>query len=584
VYAVGGIGSSSYGFLSSSGIESLVTAAMAYRQQEVDRLESQVDDLEVLQAILDDMDTKLSALDTVAEQLAGLSSSYTFGAAKSVTISDSDILSATASDSASTGQYNVQVTALAKAHSIRSKQYGQTSEALGLSGTFYIGGKASNMVSDTVTDASVTGFGTGTVEEGLTQLGSGDYYVEFRQNDSVWQFRVVDASGDAVAVKYADGTSGTTTGWQDFSDVAGTTFDTGRGLTITFDAEPTASKFIGDAGTPKVTYTAQGAAITVEETDSLADIKSEINAATYADGNGVQASIVDNYLVLTAAEAGAAYAIVGEDSVGTVLQTLELFDGSGAVMHELQAATDATLVINSTLTVTRSRNTGLTDVIDGVTLNLLQEGTTDLTVSTDLSAAQSKVSELLSKFNDVMSYLRSKTGLTETSSGSSSSNPTYSRGALAGDSMFTSLRYTLHNVVLARYDHGSLQDLGIGVNGNTLALEITDQDELTDALSNDMDTVRALLEEVGEALNDLLDPYVESDTDSVIAIRSASVDSQIENYNDRIDDLEERIDRQSDMLREQYYRLQQQLLMAYNRQQEWMVFGGSASAGISTLG
>ncbi|MGQ9553375.1 MAG: flagellar filament capping protein FliD [Anaerolineae bacterium] len=574
------ITSISLGYLSKTNIEALITTAIAYKQKEVTALETQVDTLEVLQGVLTDLNSKFSALDTVAEQLAGLDTTYTFGAARTASLSDSTILSATVSDSASLGAYSIEVTSLAKAHSIRGRSYGQINEALGLSGTFYVGGGTTKQASAQVTDTSVTGFGTADVASGQTQLGSGDYYVEFRQFEGNWQFRLVDAEGTAVAIARADGTSGTTANWQNFSDVASETFDTGRGMTITFAAEPTAAKYIGDAGTPKVSYTAQGAAITVEATHTLSDIKSLINAATYADGNQVQASIVDNSLVLTAAQSGAAHTIIGRDSAGTVLQSLELFDAGGAVMHQLQAATNAGITINGTLTISRSRNTGLTNVIEGLTLNLSKEGSTTLTVATNLIAAENKVKELVSKFNAATSYLRAKMALTEKTTGTNSTNPTYTRGPLAGDGTFMALRSSLYSTIMNRYAHGSLRNLGVEINKDTLALEITDSAALSDALANDMANTTALLHEVGDALNNLLEPFVESDTESVIARRKSGVESSIENYNNRIEDVKERISRDSNRLREQYYSLQQQLLLSLQKQQEWAAF---ASSTMSTI-
>ncbi|NPV07133.1 MAG: flagellar filament capping protein FliD [Anaerolineae bacterium] len=564
-----------FGYLSTSAIESLVAASMQYRQRLVTRIKDDVSQLQVLKGILTDLTAKLSSLNGVAKQLAGFDSTYTFGSAQKVEPGTSGVITASASSAASAGDYSIEVTSLAKAHTIIGRRYGQVDQALGLSGTFYLGGKAASEAAATVINSGVTGFGTGEVAGGQTQLGSGDYYVEFRQSGENWQFRLVDAGGTPVSIGKADGTEGATAAWQPFADVAGSTFDTGRGLTITFGAEPDGARFIGDAGTARVAYSAQGAAISVVATDSLADIKAAINAASYAPGNTITASIVDNQLVLTAAETGAAHAIAGEDTIGSVLQDLELMDAAGNALHQVQAASDACLTINGSIVVTRSRNSSLTDVISGLTLSLVGEGTTTLKVSTDLSAAQNKVSDFVSKFNDAMTYLRAKTALTPSTSTAYGSNPTYTRGALAGDSTFTMLKSRLYQTITARYEGGSLQDLGMAVNGSTMSLEVQDSSKLASALATDFEGTAALLAEVAAALYGVVEPYVGSTTDGILARRSTSVEGEMKAYNKRAAEMSASIEREAQRMREQYYRLQQQYVAALQRQQEWLLFGGS---------
>jgi flagellar hook-associated protein 1 len=68
-----------------------------------------------------------------------------------------------------------------------------------------------------------------------TGLGGGSYSVMTRDNAGVAEFRVVDSSGNPLTVNDVSG-SGTTGGWQALSSVLGTTFDTGRGFAVEFNA------------------------------------------------------------------------------------------------------------------------------------------------------------------------------------------------------------------------------------------------------------------------------------------------------------------------------------------------------------
>jgi flagellar hook-associated protein 2 len=327
-----------------------------------------------------------------------------------------------------------------------------------------------------------------------------------------------------------------------------------------------------------VRYTAQGALISVQAGDSLLDIRDKINAATYAAGNELTASVVDRHLVLAARRTGERFAIRGEDVEGSILASLELLSG-GSPVHELQAAQNALITVNGTLTVSRSRNSGLTDVISGVTLDLLKAGTAELTVGVDLSAAQNKIQELVAKFNDAIGYLRAKTGLTLSSSGGYKENRTYSRGTLYGDSLLAGLRYSLHQVLLARYEHGSLAQLGFSIDGTNMTIRLTDSAALSSALANDFQSVAALVKEVAAAVNSALDPYIEDANESIIARRGADLDKQIGMYDKRVKQMQERLQAEETNLRNQYYRLQQQFVASLQRRQEWLVFGGAGLLG-----
>lgn len=86
------------------------------------------------------------------------------------------------------------------------------------------------------------------------------------------------------------------------------------------------------------TFTVNGQTITLASTDTLADVRDRINAATSAK---VTASIVsvgpsDNVLVLTAQDLGTDIKLA--DTSGTPLQTLGILDSGGNIVNELQAA------------------------------------------------------------------------------------------------------------------------------------------------------------------------------------------------------------------------------------------------------
>ena len=179
-------------------------------------------------------------------------------------------------------------------------------------------------------------------------------------------------------------------------------------------------------------YTAKGATIDVAEDDTLIDIAYNINHATYADGNEITATIVNKQLILSNARSGEGHLIQANDVSGSsVLNDLGILNGT-SFKNVMQTPTSAKFTVND-LEVTRSTNTNLTDVIQGVTINLASDAegkSATITVKADASSEQSTIQGFVTQFNSLQTYLKAKTATTKNSDG------TYTRGALAGDNMF----------------------------------------------------------------------------------------------------------------------------------------------------
>ncbi|KAA3648411.1 MAG: hypothetical protein DWQ07_05295 [Chloroflexi bacterium] len=105
------------------------------------------------------------------------------------------------------------------------------------------GGSASSVANPVVTLDSIDAYGVAAVTAGQTELDSDTYSVVVTGGGA--NFQVQDSDGNAVSV--SDGAGGWTSAAQAIADGA---FDTGRGLTITFDIAGTAD------GSNTVDYTA----------------------------------------------------------------------------------------------------------------------------------------------------------------------------------------------------------------------------------------------------------------------------------------------------------------------------------------
>lgn len=587
-------GSSPSSILSADYLNALVTQAMRYHQRSYDLLKAQRDQLHATRALYTELQGLLNTLQNQMESLAaGVTSAFS---AKSATSSNTSVITASATSSATLGVYELSITTLAKAHRVRSEQQLYTDQALGLTGTFVIGGLQNRAVSTKATVVNtVDDFGVGsTIASGQRELGSGTYYVEVRNNAGSWEFRLVDEEGTAISIADVANAGSFTSGWQSLSAVAGQSYDTGRGLTITFGTGGYTAGLRG-SGAASVRYDAKGVQVSVTSSTTLADIAGAINNGTYAIGNEVVATIVDRQLILTAANTGTRHRIVASDLTGTVLSGTGsnglgiLGDGgSGDVdltdgfKFTLQQAVNTTLTVNG-ITITRQARTGLTDVISGVTLNLLAEGaeaTAILTVAADTTTVTNKITEFIAQFNKVTAYLKSKSDVTQTASG------TYTRGGLAGESTLYRLRLDLLSDLnrpvprdgetpLPVGDPTSLREIGIMIDDN-LNLAISDSGKLNSALTSNFQGVTRLFDALMGRLAARLEPYTRT-VDSIVDQLIQGVDNQIEDLNDSLSAMQERMQLQEAYLRRQYTALFSQIYAASAGQS---LLGGTLLGGL----
>lgn len=150
----------------------------------------------------------------------------------------------------------------------------------------------------------------------------------------------------------------------------------------------------------------------------ITDLASAINNA--ADNSGVQATVMRSgalsYLVLTSKESGAANNISlnfvpGVDNSGADIS------GAVAAATELKTAQDAIIKVGAQnpITVTSGSNT-LTDVIDGVTLDLKQaqalaDQPVKISVQQDPKAVEEKLKKFVESYNALIKQISSDDGL-----------------------------------------------------------------------------------------------------------------------------------------------------------------------------
>jgi flagellar hook-associated protein 2 len=561
---------------------SIIQNLMVIERQPLNRLQIQKDSITVQKAIYSDLQGYLNDFQAAVKALRSTEPTYSFlpGFKTKVTpaTSGATVLTATASSSAVAGSYNVAVQQLASEHRVRSDRQTSASEDLNLTGSFKIGlaGTQAATLKESIAN-TITGFETGEVMPAMEELASGDYSVEVR-NDAVngWQFRLLDKNG--VAAQIVDPSTGElNSGWLSIPTAEvgqeSVSFDTGRGLKITFgaDTEQYQAGTLGSSDNPaaKATYAAAMATIDIKATDSLIDIASIINSTSFPTGRKVIATVVDNQLILSGAATGLGNDLKFEEVSGSVLSALGVVE-NGLFKTAMQTPKNALLSVNN-MQVERTSNKDLTDVINGVTLNLASDAegkTAYLDINADASSETNVLNTFITKYNSLMSYLTSKVATEKQEDG------TYTRGALAGDSMFSSLRQDLIRMVSSSLNVGSnfksFREIGLEID-DQFKLSIKDSSKFNQALA-DKGNLTILMDSVMGQLDGRLDRF--TGASGYVTTLTKSLENEIKSTDDRIASMEERLTAREESLTMQYAQLQAQIVsMTYTMQQMQSLYG-----------
>jgi flagellar hook-associated protein 2 len=532
-------------------------------------LTTQKDEINVKKAVYTDLKSKFDTLQTAINALRSAQGTYGITPGRAVSISPATagttVASAIVGSSVSAGTYGLSVTTLAKAHEVQSTRQTYTDQALGLTGTFVIGGAAERSAalvnSIPATVASISSDGSHTIMPGQKELGSGTFYIETR-NDTTdgWQFRIVDSEGVAQNVQETDSTEFTSS-WQSIP-TTGASYDTGRGLSVVFGTDTGAFTAANkSSGAVSLAYTAKGASIDVTGSMSLVDINSAVNAATYGAGNEVVSSIIDNTLVLRNESTGTAHIMSAADSSGSVLTTLGVL--SGSVLNTKVTAANAVFSVNN-MSMVRSSNTGLTDVVTGMTLNLASDAegkSANIVVTSDMTTARAAINTFINAFNDLTTYVRNKTTTVK------NADETYTRGALVSEQ---NLRYTSNDLVASINQdytntgiYQNLSQIGITINSD-LSATVSDSAKLTTALSTHLSDVTKIMDAAMDSMATKVGTY--AGTTGYINQSLTSANTQVTNLTSRITSMNERISRRQESLVKQYALIQAQMETLMNQQ------------------
>jgi flagellar hook-associated protein 2 len=288
--------------------------------------------------------------------------------------------------------------------------------------------------------------------------------------------------------------------------------------------------------------------VNIAQSDNEFDIANKINAVS---GIGVTASVNAGLLQLDSKSSGAGGSFTVTSSGGLV----------GALgLAESTAGQDSNFTVNGTA-YTRATNTGITDVLNDVSLDLvgLTAGPVTLDVgpaSATVADQKKKILDFVNQYNSVIDYVKGK--IDEKKVVNPKNLTEYLQGPLSRDFRFSSVGFDLrHNMtdLVQGLPAGAqmLSDIGIATTDSSGKLTV-DESKLEAMLNTDPTKVRDIFTQAGATLGD---QGIARRVNTLVSNwrTGGTVDSSLQGASRQIDSLQDSIDRFSDRLerRRAYY-------------------------------
>lgn len=530
----------STGLFSGLDTAGIIQKMMAVEQQPLQALNVKKSGYQAELSIFGKLKSSLAGLQTAADKLKDVST-------KTVKASSSDtsVFTATASDSATPGTYTIQVNRLATAQSIYSSTFASPSSSVADLSASSTQKLKIQVGSDTAKEITINS-GNNTLSglrDAINSAGAGVSASLINAGFSV-------TSSNSTIV-FNDGASRTAT----------LTPGTYSGEALAIELKRALEAANGSSDTYAVSYdntTNKFSIASSANNANATDLLWEDSGTTAADLLGFSAtdhdvvaagastsgdSAVGGYrLILNAASTGAANHIIisaDEDNDGTYGEAGET-DNSGlsrfafsaeynangdivggvANMAQTAAALSASLIVNG-LSVSRDSNT-VTDLIPGVTLNLLSKTsntTPILTVASDTDSIVNNVKDFVSAYNGAVGLIRSVVTSSATS-----------KALLAGDGSVVNMLNTLRSTITTTF--GKYAPAALGITHTKSGVLQLDSAVLTSHLQNDVNGAVDTLNSMGNSftanVSFFLNTSIPSRTDGLnnaIKRANASVES-----------------------------------------------------------
>lgn len=464
------------GLISGIDTASMVEQLAAIQRRPIERMELQRSELQDKLTLYGSINASLSVLRSSAQAISNVSSFMP----RTASSSDATIMAVAAGAQAETGQYDVVVKALAKAHKIAGGPIADADAALGWEGEFLVNGETiSVQADDTLTDLrdSINSAGAGVVATVLS-VSSGDHRLMLSATTAGEDnaISLVDCSGSDILQQ---------AGLLDGVATAKHAITNGFASDAFANPSQELGSALGLTLAPAGTISIDGQDVEIDlASDSLNDIRDRINSTVSGVTAEVVSEQVDGETVyrLQISGDGSAPALEDDDNV---LQALGIL--TQGIEDERQAATDAEVTIDG-MTVTRSSNS-LDDVISGVSIELLAADADKhltLSVTPSVESVVSSVQTFVNAYNSLASML---------SEAQAFDQETGEGGLLFGDAAILRLEEGLHQSIMGSITRPGASSALISTLGLTssatggLSLNTA---QLRSALQDDPDAVAKL--------------------------------------------------------------------------------------------
>lgn len=590
-----------------SSMTTLINQLMTLERQPLQALQNKKTEVGVTSAMFSDLRSKLNDLRSLAEDLASLGSLSVFNT-KTVTSSNADAVTATASGEAVNSSYSIEVASLARAFRVQSNRQSSSSESTGLTGTIrvqdaviQITGENNSLldIRDAI-NAATYAAGRGVVASVIDNR----LLIQSQSTGAANTIALADLSGNVLsglgvitgasvnlatgcavsassaatgyeASKVNDGAYGDANAWMSATPGSGY-------VQIDLGSTRTVSRLVwgrGEASDPNdhvpKDYTIQ---VSTDGTTwtTVKTVTGHSFASAGDNATDVFAPVNARYVRLDVTAT--------TDGLEPVIDEIEVYDDTDMYgLNLLQAGADASFTVDG-VSVTRSSNSGLTDVVAGLTINLKAATTSavSLTVESDTATMTSKINSFLAALNDVTSYLRTKSAVTKV-------GDTYVRGGLCGYYTFTSLRTELYAAMAGEVAgvtgaYRYLSEIGITMNSD-MQFVVSDSSALSNALTSDAASAAQLFNLAGSGIANklvaLLTPYTE--TNGYIDDEMTGLSEETSELDERITRLEAQLAQREQQLRSQFLALQAMLseIMAQQSALQSVAYNSYNGAGFS---
>jgi len=471
--------------------------------------------------------------------------------ARKATVSDSTILSATASAGASSGTYAFNVTQLATA----SKTVGTS----GIGDNLY---PTNNVTSGTLASKGFNPpISAGTITVDGKQITI-DPTVDTL--DDIFE-RIDDATDDNINGSYSASTDKITLkrlGEGEGEDplVVGSATDTSNFLSvarlsnngtnelvsasslgsITPASVLSSANFqtaVSDGGAGAGEFKINGVSIAFNaSSDSVQNLMDRINVS--AAGVNISYDRVNDQFSLTNKVTGN-LGVALEDVTGNFLAAAGLASGS-----TFTAGNDALYTINGGSVLSSHSNTlnEETTGIEGLSIALLKTGTSTISLASDSSAIKGAIKSFIEDYNRAQSTIDSLT------SSSTDSVGKVTRSTLAGDSDANEIASKLRAIAFNQATGltgtlNSLAKIGIDTTGTTDQLTLENEAALDDAIANNLSGLKTLFNDPDKGIATKLKAYLEKTIgeDGSLIARQDALTKQSSEIDLQVTDLEKRV-------------------------------------------